>query len=257
MKLEWTRQQNQHRYVMKTEGKILLGGGVAIALAIAIFGHDDSKPQTAQSQQLAQTKQSATCHPHYAAASDTHQPSPVVRRAAQRCAAAVPGTVHTIKKIVDWDRWHARGSDSRWDVAVELTNGREFYCYVQDHVSLIPDDVVDTTNPEPECQPDTKAKAAASPAPKPERDKVATLAVVMQQVLNKQGSDVLVGGTDDALLFDCSKALDPRVTCYELYQEFRRGRKEIAALLDAAGVHELMFKTDPSVWASMAWVLHR
>ena len=32
---------------MKTEGKILLGGCIAIALAIAIFGHDDGKSQTA------------------------------------------------------------------------------------------------------------------------------------------------------------------------------------------------------------------
>jgi Na+-transporting methylmalonyl-CoA/oxaloacetate decarboxylase gamma subunit len=101
----------------------------------------------------------------------------------------------------------------------------------------------------------TTKDSAPSPAtamPAKAADTSAVLARVLTDELHKQGTDVTVAGFDDVLVFDCSKALNPRPTCYALYKNFPRNEKERNSL-SQFGIKKLKFRTDAGLFSGFAW----
>jgi hypothetical protein len=106
---------------------------------------------------------------------------------------------------------------------------------------------------EAEEQPERiKATQEVKPA---QPDKAALLGLAMSRQLQQQGSDVTVMGLDDELIFDCTKALDPRVACYFLYKNYPPNNNE-QKILTMMGVRTLEFKTNPGLFSRYAWTKH-
>ena len=73
----------------------------------------------------------------------------------------------------------------------------------------------------------SKTEAVAVPAPPPSQDdKSMALAALLNESLQSSKSDVTVIGAGDTLIIDCTKTLDPRSVCYQLYKEFPNSTNE-------------------------------
>jgi hypothetical protein len=80
---------------------------------------------------------------------------------------------------------------------------------------------------------------------------VELLGVALTRDSNNKGYDVAVIGHGDTLIFDCTKALDPRTACYILYKGYPT--KGDLILLQMAGVHTLYFKTERGIFSTFTW----
>jgi hypothetical protein len=83
-------------------------------------------------------------------------------------------------------------------------------------------------------------------------DNVALLGAALTQQLKKDGSDVVIVGDRDTLIFDCTKALDPRSTCYVLYKTYPSNKDELK-VLQLMGVRKLKFKTEKGIFSGFTW----
>lgn len=99
--------------------------------------------------------------------------------------------------------------------------------------------------------PPAKANPPVIPQAKTIKDNVALLAAVMTYQLQQRGSDVTVLGFDDTLIFDCSKALDPRTICYVLYKTWPKSQDVKA--YRGLGVRILKFQTEAGLFSGYAW----
>jgi len=76
---------------------------------------------------------------------------------------------------------------------------------------------------------------------------------LLTQSYRKQGSDVVVYDLDPhTLLFDCSKELDPRASCYVLYKTYPKNADE-EKLLKAMGITNMKYKIENGLLSGFAW----
>ena len=99
----------------------------------------------------------------------------------------------------------------------------------------------------------SKTEAVAVPAPPPSQDdKSMALAALLNESLQSSKSDVTVIGAGDTLIIDCTKTLDPRSVCYQLYKEFPNSTNEVE-MLRAFGIKTLKFDIAKGVFSGYEW----
>lgn len=97
-----------------------------------------------------------------------------------------------------------------------------------------------------------KAQSAEVSQVKKQDQSASLIAASMTQQFRQQGSDVTVNGFDDVLVFDCTKALDPRTACYMIYKQYPSNEGELK-VLQLMGIRKLKFQTDGGVFSGYAW----
>jgi hypothetical protein len=86
-------------------------------------------------------------------------------------------------------------------------------------------------------QTQTSKQVSSADAPKPDFKGAAVLGDLLTQTFRKNGNDVIVYDLDPhTLLFDCSKELNPRESCYLLYKTYPKNRAEAEVLKTMFGV---------------------
>jgi len=108
------------------------------------------------------------------------------------------------------------------------------------------------TDKQGQAQEQAKSSPEAPPSETKQPDNAANLGVVLTHQLQKSGSDVTVLGFEDVLVFDCTKALDPRMACYARYKGYPADKGELK-LLRLMGIRKLHFQTEGGVFSGYAW----
>lgn len=98
-----------------------------------------------------------------------------------------------------------------------------------------------------QTQPVPPADATA-----PNFDGAGVWAALLTQTFRKQGSDVTVDGFEHTLIFDCTRELNPRTSCYVLYKTYPKNREE-AKLLVEMGIYTLRYKTEDGLLSGFTW----
>ena len=81
----------------------------------------------------------------------------------------------------------------------------------------------------------------------------AVWAGLLTQTFRKKGSDVAVIDLDKhTIMFDCTKELNPRESCYVLYKAYPTDRYE-AEMLKTMGINSLKFKTENGFFSGATW----
>lgn len=110
--------------------------------------------------------------------------------------------------------------------------------------------------PQQTQQTQTLKQAQAAPStdgPGPNVNQAALWGALLTQTFHKNGSDVVVYDLDaHTLLFDCTKELDPRTSCYVLYKTFPKNRDE-AKVLKMMGIHTFKYKIEDGLLSGFAW----
>jgi hypothetical protein len=140
------------------------------------------------------------------------------------------------------------------------------------HVSMSPQQKADWNAEEAKANQAQEAKRAAERAnaalvqaqqtpaeSKPSADDpknvngAAVFAGLLTQTFRKNGSDVTVIDLDrHTILFDCTRELNPRESCYVLYKTYPKNRDE-GKILKMMGISSLKFKTKDGLFDGATW----
>jgi hypothetical protein len=81
----------------------------------------------------------------------------------------------------------------------------------------------------------------------------AVWAGLLTQTFRKNGSEVTVIDLDrHTILFDCTRELNPRTSCYVLYKTYPKNRDE-GKILKMMGISSLKFKTKDGLFDGATW----
>jgi len=84
-----------------------------------------------------------------------------------------------------------------------------------------------------------------------EPDNAALIAAALNDQFQQRGADIKVYGFDNVLVFDCTKALDPRSACYVLYKGYPQSDE--LKILRVMGVRKIHYQTQGGVFSGYAW----
>ncbi|HYN15624.1 MAG TPA: hypothetical protein VES66_07545 [Terriglobales bacterium] len=82
-------------------------------------------------------------------------------------------------------------------------------------------------------------------------DNAALIAAALNDQFQQRGADIKVYGFDNVLVFDCTKALDPRSACYVLYKGYPQSDE--LKVLRMMGVRKIHYQTEGGVFSGYAW----
>jgi hypothetical protein len=116
-----------------------------------------------------------------------------------------------------------------------------------DAPSSVPSSAPSDPKPLATQQPTSKLEQS----PPSQTDVVPLFGAAFSQKLQGNGLDVLVVGDRDTLIFDCTKELDPRTTCFALYLAYPP-YGELQAL-QLMGIRFLKFRTEPGFFSGFTW----